>query len=128
MFSGKKVPKIPPIFVNNCFVSDFKAKANIFNEYFSNQCNVLENDSTLPENVIHSDANLFSIDLKEDALLKLIRSLDISKSHGHDSLSNRMLKICDSCIVKPLIKNFRNCVEYEKTPITIEKSKCNSYS
>jgi len=122
LFSGKKVPKIPPIFVNNCFVSDFKAKANIFNEYFSNQCNVLENDSTLPENVIHSDANLFSIDLKEDALLKLIRSLDISKSHGHDNLSNRMLKICDSSIVKPLIKIFRNCVEDGKFPSQWKKA------
>ena len=40
-----KIPSIPPNLVNNNFVTDFKEKANIFNLYFVNQCNLLHNRS-----------------------------------------------------------------------------------
>ena len=31
-----KIPEIPPLIENNVFITDFKTKANIFNEFFSN--------------------------------------------------------------------------------------------
>ena len=30
----RKIPLIPPLLVNNSFVTDFKEKANLFNEFF----------------------------------------------------------------------------------------------
>ena len=48
LFNGKKVPVIPPILVNNNRVTDFKDKANIFNDFFSKQCQPIPNNSTLP--------------------------------------------------------------------------------
>ena len=44
-----KIPLIPPILINNSFITDFKEKANIFNLYFVNQCNIIDNGSTIPE-------------------------------------------------------------------------------
>ena len=45
-FNGKKVPIISPILVNNKLVTNFKDKANIFNDFFSKQCQPIPNNST----------------------------------------------------------------------------------
>ena len=34
----RKIPLIPPLLVNNSFVTDVKEKANLFNEFFCKQC------------------------------------------------------------------------------------------
>ena len=39
-----------PLSVNEKRITNFKEKANLFNKYFSSQCNPLPNDSKLPEN------------------------------------------------------------------------------
>ena len=43
-----KVPRIPPLFVNDKFITDCKQKASIFNDFFSSQCTPFFNDSELP--------------------------------------------------------------------------------
>ena len=43
-----KVPKIPPIFINNQFIVNCKLKAAAFNNVFAAQCNVITNNSTVP--------------------------------------------------------------------------------
>ena len=43
LLNGKKVSCIPPI-----YVTDFKEKCQLLNSYFSNQCTLLKNISTLP--------------------------------------------------------------------------------
>ena len=48
LFNGKKVPVISPILVNNKLVTNFKDKANVFNDFFSKQCQRIPNNSTLP--------------------------------------------------------------------------------
>ena len=41
-------------------------------------------------------------------LLNLIHSLDVNKSHGLNEISTRILKICDSSIIKQLSIIFNN--------------------
>ena len=36
-YNKRKIPLIPPLLVNNSFVTDFKEKANLFNEFFRKQ-------------------------------------------------------------------------------------------
>ena len=47
-FIKRKIPLIPPLPVNNIFVTDFKNKDNSFTEFFSKQCTPVANDSSLP--------------------------------------------------------------------------------
>ena len=47
-YSGKKIPLIPPLIINDQFISDFQEKANYFNLYFAKQCAPIENDSSIP--------------------------------------------------------------------------------
>ena len=35
-------------------------------------------------------------------MLKVVNNLDSNKAHGHDEISIRMLKICDSSLRRPL--------------------------
>ena len=51
-YNGKRVSVIPPLLVNNKFVTDFKAKTNIFND-FCKQYTSLANGSKLPENQVY---------------------------------------------------------------------------
>ena len=36
--NGRKVPVIPPLLINNEFISSFKTKGNYFNTFFNHQC------------------------------------------------------------------------------------------
>ena len=104
------VPFNERVLHNNEIFTDFKSKADLFNSQFSRQCSLLDNDSTLPLTsffpLSHPALSSFVID--RESILNLIRSLDIHKSHGFDNISTRMLKLCDSAIVKPLMLIFNN--------------------
>ena len=48
-----------------------------------------------------TQSRLNSIDFNEDEVLKIIRSLNTHKAHGHDDNSIRTIKICDKSLLKP---------------------------
>ena len=47
--SNKKVPLMPPLFDENCFIIDFK-KGKLFKSFFSKQYSLVINNSELPTN------------------------------------------------------------------------------
>ena len=111
LFNGKKIPVIPPILVNNKLVTNFKDKANIFNHFFSKQCQPIPNNSTLPSIQSFETSNrLSTVDIDSKKILKLIQGLNSNKAHGHDGISIRMLKICGSTVIKALSLLFNNCL------------------
>ena len=93
------------------------AKANIFNNFFAKQCTPISNNSTVPVNInFDTRERLSSMEFCVDDIVKIIRSLDQNKAHGHDEISIRMIKLCASSISKPLHLIFRNCLETESFP------------
>ena len=78
-YNDKKILLIPPLLVADKFVNDTKTKADIFNNFFAEQCTPLKNDSKLPSNQIYlTQSKLVSLDFNEDEVLKIIRSLNIT--------------------------------------------------
>ena len=66
-YNGKRVPVIPPLLVKNKFVTDFKAKANIFNDIFSKQCTRPATRSKLPENQVYlTNSSINSVPFSDD--------------------------------------------------------------
>ena len=65
---------------------------------------------------------LCSLDFSNDEILKLIRSLNVPKAHGHDDISIRMIKICDESLVKPLLILFQNSIKLPHFPDIWKKS------
>ena len=49
--NGTEIPLTPPLPVGNQFVTDFLIKVNLLNDYFSEQCTTVDNDSSAPPNV-----------------------------------------------------------------------------
>ena len=113
---------IPPILKSNKYISDFKEKANYFNEFFSLQCSHVVNSSVLPGKLYLTASSLESITISGIDILKTIRSLDINKAHCHDDISVRMMKICNDAIVDPLKILFVNLVNQAVFPSRWKKA------
>ena len=101
------VPVIPPLSISNKFVIDFKAKANIFNDFLSKQCTPLANGSKLPENQVYlTNSRINSVPFPDNLVINIIRNLNVNKAHGHGGISIRMIKMCDESLVRPLSITF----------------------
>ena len=111
-YSDKRVPVIPALLVNNKFVIDFKAKANIFNDFFSKQGTPLANGSNLPENQVYlTNSRINSVPFSDDLVMNIIRNLNVNKFHSCDNISTRMIKRCDEFLLRPLSIIFRNSLK-----------------
>ena len=111
--NGSKIP----LLADNKLVTDFLDKANLFSDFFAKQCTPISNESTVPVSInFVTRERLSSLEFCVDDIVKIIRSLDQNKAHGHDEISIRMIKLCASSISKPLHLIFRNCLETESFP------------
>ena len=91
------------LFCENCFKTNFKEKAGLFNSFFADQCSLMSNDSNLPSNfTLYTNNQLSTVTFTQDYIGKTIQNLNTNKAYGHDNISIRMLKICGSSIYGPL--------------------------
>ena len=109
---AKKTPVIPPLLVNKNLISNFMEKANIFNDFFVQQCQPIANNSILPTNqIFYTQNRLSDFDIDCGKILKLISRLNPRKAHCHDGISIRMVKLCNLTITKPLSVIYKTCLQ-----------------
>ena len=83
-------------------MSDFKEKCQLFNSYFSEQCTLLKNISTLPNTCSkHTNNILDTIIFSKEEICKIIKNLDPSNADGHNIISIHIIKLCSISICKP---------------------------
>ena len=82
-YNKRKIPLIPLPLINNSFVTDFKEKANLFNEFFCKQCTPVANDSTLLTLLETPDVTLSSLEIIASDIGNIIKALKVNKAHGH---------------------------------------------
>ena len=120
--NNKKIHCISLIYCNN-YIIDFKEKTQIFNDFFSNQCTLVENTSKLPTDSFKRTNNLFStISFTKNDIVKIIKNLNPNKAHGFDMISIRMLKMYGDSILKPSELIFKSCLENGKLSIVWKKA------
>ena len=120
--NGKKIPSIPPLFINGKFVTNFLSKANIFNTFFANQCTNIVTDSTVPSTPSFvSNKRLSQLDFNIDSILKIIRKLNPEKAYGHVGISIRMILLSSKSIAKSLYMLFKNSFEASTFPVEWKK-------
>ena len=115
-YNKRKIPVIPPLLVNISFMTDFKEKANLFNDFFCKQSTPVANDSTLPILLETPNETLTSIEIIASDIGKIIKALKVNKAHGHDEISIRMLKLYESAITEPLYLIFKNSLSSNAFP------------
>ena len=109
--NNPKIPVIPPLFYNNKFVTGVKEKAELFNSFFSKQCSLIKNGSKLPPRLhFLTEKRLSTVKSVSNDILKIIQNLNPNKTHDHDKISIRMLKICGNSLFRPLELIFNDCL------------------
>ena len=123
LLNRKKVSCIPSLFHENNFATDFREKAEIFYSFFVKLCSLINSDSSLPSELIKKLASyLYSVRFSTEDILNIINTLDSIKAHYHDEISLRMLKICGSCVCRPLQIIYKFCLDSEKFPQESKKA------
>ena len=120
--SNKEIHIIPPILVNVELVSDFKQKANIFNNHFASLCTPTKNGIKLPRFSYKNEKRLTFFDIKDDDILVIIKNLNVNKAHGWDQLSIRMIKACGNSISLPFKLIFKSMINESVFPEDWKKS------
>ena len=121
--NDKKISCILPLFHQNKCITKCKDKAELFNNFFANQCCLMNNSSVLPSLLFTRTENVISsIDFGSDDIAKIIHNLDPNRAHDHDMISICMLKISSNSIYKPLHLIFRYFIENGKFPSEWKKA------
>ena len=107
---------IPPLLINNKLVINCREKAKHFNNFFSEQCKLVQNNSTLPAFEYFTNKRLSNIRIYDDKILSLIRGIDPKKANGPDMISGHMIRICDESIVLPLKLIYSNILAKSTYP------------
>ena len=83
--NNKKTPCIPPLFQDGKFIMDFKETAELFNNFFTWQCSLVNNNIKLPSILTKKTCqSLSTVKFSRNDILKTIRNLNPNKAHGHD--------------------------------------------
>ena len=89
--------------MDNKVITNFRKKANFLDNFFGLQCTHIINESILPSTVMYRTKNgLSKTNFKDEDVLKIMKSLNLSKGHGNDDIFIRLLQICGAEVVKPL--------------------------
>ena len=72
LVNNKKITNIPPLIENDTYISCFKKKAGIINNFFSMQCRPLVYGSNLPYFTPLTDKFLFNISFDIDIIVTVI--------------------------------------------------------
>ena len=112
----KKITNIPPLFENGKYISNFKEKAYIFNNYFASQCQPFDIQSNLPAFTPLTSNSLSNITFSHAKIIAIIKKLDLKKAKGPDEISAAMLKICPDEVARPLCLIFKKCLELGSFP------------
>ena len=97
-----RAPKIPPLLINNVFILNCRAKAKIFNDFFSNQCRLIINDGVLLNFHFLADKRFDQFSIRLGKIVSLVRNLNPNKASGSDGISGQMLILCDDSVGMPL--------------------------
>ena len=85
----------PSLFHRNPLLSGFKHKGGLFNDFFSNQCLLIINNSKLPTNLKPvTDRRLSLVTFSARDITKIIQNVNSNKAYEHDNIRIWMFKIC----------------------------------
>ena len=106
-----KIPNIPPILVDDKYITNCKDKSSLFNDFFSSQCTPIVNNSVIPDIRFHTISRFSSFQISLTEINAIITGLNVKKAHGSDLIPAKMLKLCGEHLCAPLKIIFENILE-----------------
>ena len=83
------------------YVHTYIRKAEIFNQYFANQCKINDNGIFLPPFSPKTNVSLSRVFINKDQIIRIINNFNSNKAHGCDGISVSMLKLCAAEVATP---------------------------
>ena len=111
-----KAPEIPPLFVNNIFVLNYRKKSKLLTDFFSRQCKPVINNSVLPNFSYLTNEKVDQLPIDSEDIVSLICKLNPNKANGSAGISGQMLLFCDDSVVLPLRIIFGNILSIATYP------------
>ena len=111
---NKKITSIPPLLVNNKFISDICVKVNLFNDFFAPICTPIINGSKLLQFPYKTDVKIISFRVNQNDISLIIITSAAKKAHGWDNISIKMTHICGDPIALPLMLVFETILKEKK--------------
>ena len=71
---------------------------------------------------MNTNKSLNTVSIKKDDLTSIIKSLMLTKAHGFDNISIRMIQLCGDSITVPLNQIFKSLLSQGAFPDTWEKA------
>ena len=107
VYGTKRVQSIPHLIVGDRLITETAEKAEVFNQYFTEQCKLVptQNDP-LPDFTLLTDNKIETIILTSVEIFNILKHLNVSKAVGPDKISNRILKECAISLSEPLARLF----------------------
>ena len=98
---------IPHLKVNNSILADSTEKAEAFNAFFASQSN-FDTSASVPPNVsANPDYELSTVLINRNIVLRVLKSLNVSKATGPDGISPLVLRECASQLAFPLSRLYK---------------------
>ena len=98
-----KIQNIPTLIANGITHTDDTSKATLLNEFFVSQTSQALADfggDDMSRNAPGTELN--SLSIKNENILKILKSLDENKACGIDGICNKILKHCAESLVQPI--------------------------
>ena len=83
---------IPPLNADDVILDDDTDKANLLNDYFTQQTSLDDTHTSLLATPLENTNTLSSVIITQDEVHETLNSLNVGKAVGPDSISNRLLK------------------------------------
>ena len=106
LLGNRNKKPIPPLKINNEFITDDTEKAELFNAYFCEQSNLNDCHKNLPDFDDTLGIGLDNIIITELEVEDILNALNTSKAIGPDLISPRILKEGKNVLKYPLCKLF----------------------
>ena len=107
---------IPPLNKDGLIYSDEIDKANILNNYFTEQTLLDDSQASLPQTMTTPTYNLDSLSITPEEVEQTLKSLPLGKAAGHDLINNRLLKELAQPLSFPLCDLFNFSLSSGKVP------------
>ena len=91
-------------------------KANILNNYFTEQILLDESQASLPHTMTTPTYNQDSLSVTPEEVEQTLKSLPLGKAAGHDLINNRLLKELAQPLSFPLCDLFNFSLSSDKVP------------
>ena len=106
-----RIPCIRPVFHDNKFAINFREKAELFNTFFAEQCSLPKNNSQQPKYLLFlTEKRLSNVQISNENIIKIINNLEPNKTHSHDMISIRMLKLGGPSLFIPWFRSTQKMI------------------